>query len=521
MKINRISAIILALVMLLSMTACGQESTTENASANEQTVDPASAEQKPSDSPSIVEEEAPIIPPVLTVDSTIFGSADTGNKSTLKHTLIKTSGPGDQTIYYSDNEGNRIAYEEGVEIEQPPVSYTGAAILTLVGENLDDSLIDSSNAVVQLVEGDGYFPEELILHANTLEGTWQDGTLIYALESGDLEWNTGDYPKNDFNSDREWSCFGGDGNGCYTFNLEVSGITYGGAPVAPAVFRVQVYIWGRSASDLKPEYDSLQAVPGSSGITPTEEPQWTWSGDGDSPILCDALTDDFYITWPAGSDASSIAAEDVTVTLNSQYGDIYQLSGSEYTVFSGEGETQIALTFQHPAFTPVYTSMTIEVSGESLSASNTYEVDSVYTYMVQQGGGGVTVDGTTVYYAEDESGAGYLTENEDEALVFDAAGVNDCNVQLILNTLYVTTRVDQTEEKTVNGQEITFTKSYNTRSVSRGSMEGVAALPGYVIYSGGINPNQMWAWSDRYHAGWEPDSGVPTTFPYSVFPYGS
>ena len=178
-------------------------------------------------------------------------------------------------------------------------------------------------------------------------------------------------------------------------------------------------------------------------------------------------------------------------------------------MFSGEGETQIALTFQHPAFTPVYTSLTIEVDNGDVSASNTYDIDSVYTYMIQQGGGGVTVDGTitaysfygyenlsdvsqvsggatytlytnlngtTVYYAEDETGVAYLTENDDEAMVFDAAGEKDCNVQLILNTLYVTTRVDQTETKTVDGQEITFTKYYNTRSVSRGTMEGVSRI---------------------------------------------
>lgn len=48
----------------------------------------------------------------------------------------------------------------------------------------------------------------------------------------------------------------------------------------------------------------------------------------------------------------------------------------------------------------------------------------------------------------------------------------------------------------------------------------VTALPGYVVYNGGISPNQMWGWSDRYHAGWEADSGIPTAFPYSIFPYG-
>ena len=49
--------------------------------------------------------------PVMEVTSDILGLADTGNKSTLKETLVKENGPGDTNLYYYDEEGNRVIYE--------------------------------------------------------------------------------------------------------------------------------------------------------------------------------------------------------------------------------------------------------------------------------------------------------------------------------------------------------------------------------------------------------------------------
>ena len=72
--------------------------------------------------------------PQLSAVSTIFGSGDTGGKTTVKHILVTAEGPGDQTIRYSDPEtGERKDYpvynEDGTlfEVEQPPVFYTGSA----------------------------------------------------------------------------------------------------------------------------------------------------------------------------------------------------------------------------------------------------------------------------------------------------------------------------------------------------------------------------------------------------------
>lgn len=452
MKKMKLLSLILTALFLLSLTACSQTQEQVNAPSTSAATGAETISQESG------------VAPTLTVTSTIFGSGDTGGKTTLKKILLTAEGPGDQTIRYSDPEtGERLDYpvynEDGslFEVEQPPVSYTGSAVLTLDGENLDDSKIDSSNAVVQLVPGDGYYADELILNAATLEGAWENGTLEYTLKEGDLEWNTGDYSFPDENSGREWSILGGDGNGCYVFNLEVSGITYDGQPVAPAVFQVPVYIWGRTGTDLAPTIEDLipvNALP--SGVSPSGDVQWTWAGDTSAdflggtakPVLCDNQQDDFFITWPEGTDASGLTASDVTVTLHNQYGVSYQLKSDgehiQYAVFSSTDETQVAVTFRHAAFTPVFTTMTIEVNGGGLTASQTYDIASVYAYMVQQGGGGITVDGTvtaysyygyeglsaenavqatyvlkaevngeTVYYAESPDGTPYLAKAED------------------------------------------------------------------------------------------------------------
>lgn len=519
---------------------------------------------------------------LATATSTIFGSGDTGGKTSLKKILVTAEGPGDQTIRYSDPmTGERLDYpvynEDGslFFVEQAPVSYTGSAVIRLQGNDLDDSKIDSSNAVVRLVDGDGYYANELVLKATTLNGQWKDGTLEYALKSGDLEWYTGDYVFIDNNSGREWSVLGGDGNGVYTFNFEVSGITYDGKPVNAVTFPVKVYIWGRTGTDLAPVITDI--VPENnlpSGITQTDAVQWTWMGDkGDflggaaKPVLCDDKQDNFFITWPAGTDASGLTSDNVTVMLNTQYGEHYQLASSgehvQYTVFSSVEETQVAVTFRHAAFTPVFTSMTIQVSSENLSASKTYEIASVYSYMVQQGGGGLPADGvctaysyygyegmsvdnavravytlkytdsdgTTWYYnqagglskAVEKTVQGFMGPTTqlsapDDARVYDAMGADECDVQFIVNTLFVKTRLDKTKVLKVKGEDIVFTKEYTSGQIE--NWDGVSMSPGYVRTSG-FSPNQQWAWSQYYGSGWSPELRViPASVPYVNGPFG-
>ena len=521
--------------------------------------------------------------PVLSVSSTIFGSGDTGGKTSLKNILVTADGPGDQTIRYSDPQtGKRLDYpvynEDGslFSVEQPPVTYTGSAVLRLFGADIDDSKIDSSKAVVKLLPGDGYYADELVLNADSLTGQWKGGDLEYTLQTGDLEWYVGDYEYMDDNSGREWSILGGDGNGVYTFNLQISGITYNGLPVNAASFPVQVYVWGRTGTDLAPAINDL--IPENhlpSGNSQSNVAQWSWAGDqGDfmggvpKPVLCDDKQDDFFITWPAGTDASGLTADDVIVTLHTQYGEHYQLSSTgehiQYAVFSSAGETQVAVTFRHAAFTPVFSTMTIEIdNGQDLAASKTYDIASVYTYMVQQGGGGLPADGVctaysyygyeglsidnaakaiyTLRYTDEEGKTWYYNQDgglseaaekttqsfmgpvtalsaPDDAVIYDAMGKDECDVQFIVNTLFVKTRLEKNETKMIAGKEIVFTKEYTSGQIN--NWDSVSLSPGYV-YTNGFSPNQQWAWSTYYGSGWSPELGViPTAVPYTDGPFG-
>ena len=521
--------------------------------------------------------------PILSVSSTIFGSGDTGGKTSLKNILVTADGPGDQTIRYSDPKtGERLDYpvynEDGslFSVDQPPVSYTGSATLRLLGTNIDDSKIDSSKSVVTLLPGDGYYADELTLKADSLSGQWKNGALEYTLQTGDLDWYIGDYEYMDHNSGREWSVLGGDGNGVYTFNFQVSGITYDGQPVNAVSFPVRVYIWGRTGTDLAPVITDL--VPENhlrSASSQGNTVQWSWVGShGDfmggtpKPVLCDDKQDDFFITWPTGTDASGITAANVTVTLHSQYGEHYQLTSIgehiQYAVFSSAGETQVAVTFRHAAFTPVFNTMTIAIDdGQGLTASQTYDIASVYAYLVQQGGGGLPVDGVctaysyygydglsiecaakstyTLRYTDENGETWYYNQNgglsaavekttqgfmgpvtslaaPDDAAVYDAMGKDECDVQFIVNTLFVKTRLNQAETKTVDGKEITFAKEYSSGQIS--DWGGVSLSPGYVRTSG-FSPNQQWAWSAYYGSGWSPElSVIPTSIPYTDGPFG-
>lgn len=97
-----------------------------------------------------------------------------------------------------------MPYEPGTVVELDPVQYTGSALISL-GEGIDDSKIDSSQATVRLVDGNTYHADEFVLSsaASTLNGSWQSGTYTYTLNTGDLEWNTWGYTWNDDNSNRE------------------------------------------------------------------------------------------------------------------------------------------------------------------------------------------------------------------------------------------------------------------------------------------------------------------------------
>ena len=188
--------------------------------------------------------------PVLNVSGEIYGTADTAGASCLID--------------------GGICYEHGVTLS--------------LSQDVDDSKIDSSNAKVELVAGDGYTTTELCFAATQLTGSWQNGQLEYTLGVDDLTWDNSQYAITETSGcGREWSCFGGDGAGNYYFNLQVSGILYDGAEIPSQIIPVHVYIYGRSATDL--------AVMNFGTLSPA----WKWNGTSDKPILCDDTADEFEV----------------------------------------------------------------------------------------------------------------------------------------------------------------------------------------------------------------------------------
>lgn len=505
--------------------------------------------------------------PVLNVTSNIVGLADTGNKTTLKVDLIKTSGPGDTNIYHYDESGKRVVYENQEELCIPldPVQYTGSAILDL-GDNVKDSKIDSSNAVVRIIDGSGYYADEFIFSATSLDGEWKNGKYTYTLDVGDIEWNTWDYDTTvDYNSGREWSIMGGDGGGMYHLTLEVSGILYDGVEVAPAKIPVCVYCYGRTCTDMAlgvPYEPNTYDLDYTCGLTAGTDIQWHWYNENEEsiaqgkPYMNDAFTDYISIVWPEGTDPSEITHKDVTVTLRSKYGEervlemLTAYGEQEYMVFNNGGETIVAVTYQQWSCYPVYSTMTISVNKGDLVAEETFDVCSVAAYMVQTGGGGVeidhtvtcynfygilgmtmenaanpyytlstSIDGKKYYYAEDASGNGYLTTDKDEAWLGD--GTEKFNVAVRGNVVFAEDREDIIEEKVVDGVTYQFEQSIARAYKLTAEMVAAGAQldDGYNLK--GKN-SIKWAWTPRYQVGWSYGTPQPTGLPYveGNYPYG-
>lgn len=475
----------------------------------------------------------PQVSPELNITGKIEGSAYTNGKSTLKYAL-----------------NTKVDYEKDSEV---------VFSLTMPdGSKIDDSKIDSSQAKVTLIDGEGYYPSEYRFLATKLENTWSNGKQEYRLKQGDLELDLSQYPNVDSNSGREWSCLGGDGHGNYTFNLEVSGIRYNGKELAKQDFQVHIYIYGYNYTS---DAASLYTEDGTPAITAkfqklserTEVPEakdapvWVWLGEGEEPILCDHLADDFYVVWPESTDASELKSSNVHITLRSESGATKTLTPEkDYKISTEKGETQIAVTYQNWAFVPVYSKMDIAITNGKINTEKTYDVASVYVYEAQQGGGGTTIDGTVtaysfyglenltdwkqlmgspkylltcekdgekMYYAEDTEGKGKLTTDAAEAMQYDA--VEERNPKLVGNTIYITTRTDlKTVEKTVNGETVTFKQYYPGWSDpvdAGGSLSSpkkcdatLKAAPGYVIPWNTENwiTNEKWAWQKGVEEGW-------------------
>lgn len=319
-------------------------------------------------------------------------------------TIGTTVKPGNNYTTLKAEEGGKLVYADDSQI-----------VFTF--ENADPAKLNLSEARVELKDGDGYYVSDMLFSGGTLTADEENGSLTFTMDSEDLVFNN-DQGYTIDNGGLEWSAQGGDGGGRYRFNLALTGVKYDGAELAETVFPLNIYIWGREFSARCSPMGASNSRWGAGNFNelvlpvaeekPLEskpevgsEPVWTWVGEDSAgkPILCDYLTDDFYISWPAGMDASAIGGKDVTVTLFSQYGDervlvpnttvkedpedVKFLPDGEYSVYSSEDTTQVSVNLVNWAYTPVYNKMTIEVNDESM----TYDVGSVYQYSIQQGGG--------------------------------------------------------------------------------------------------------------------------------------
>ena len=389
----------------------------------------------------------------------------------------------------------------------------GTVQVVLDLEGIDDSLIDSSEAQIALLPGDGYKLYEVNFEEGALSSEWAGGKADYTM--GNISGN--------------FSPQGGDGNGHYDFRIGISGLKYNGLPLSEAIVRTDFYSFGRTFE-----------VTGGSLILNTEP---TWSSVDEVPVICDAYPDTVTAHWPVAFDASTLTAQDVTVTLISTYGDELTLEPeTDYTVKASADATDITLNYIYWAYAPVYTTMRVEIATENASwdelmyapaasFSHEFPIASVYIYSVMSGGPSgtqawtyfglanltdshqvygeatytltaVDAEGNTFFYGEDENGNGIRVETEAEAVRYNCD--EECNVHLEEDTVYYTRLFDQTEDKDVGGETITFTKSYvNCESLPMpvDQLVDVELQPGYAI---GANweDHLKWPWQSFVNVGY-------------------
>ena len=390
----------------------------------------------------------------------------------------------------------------------------GTVQIVLSLNEIDDSKIDASQAQISLLPGDGYKLYEVQFEEGTLADKWTDGKANYTM--GNITGN--------------FSPQGGDGNGHYDFRIGINGIRYNGLPLSEAIVRTDFYSFGRTF-----------LTEGGSLIL-NSEPVWT--SEADIPVICDVYPDTVTATWPIAFDASKLTENDVNVTLISTYGDELVLEpGKDYVVTASASRTDVTLNYIYWAYAPVYTTMRVSVNTENTtwnelmykpaaSFSHDFAIGSVYIYSVMSGGPSGTqawtffglnnlkdshqvymdatytltaadADGNVFFYGEDENGKGMKVEKEADAVAFNCDA--ECNVHLEGDTVYYTRLFEQTEDKEIDGETITFTKNYyNCESLLRSvdSLVDVELAPGYTI---GENweDHLKWPWQTFVDVGYK------------------
>ena len=416
----------------------------------------------------------------------------------------------------------KVTQEDGLTFTENQITFQ----FTVDGEEADSSLMNTEAAKIVLAEGDGYYTSDYTYSDQGLSTKMKNGSISYTIEPEDLQISNSGYELGENGGGRNWSEIGGDGNGNYHLNFKLSGLEYNGLPVSVEKFTADVYCYGRT----------FEVDDGS--IYANDVAKWSTTAEN-TPVLCDDYTDDLIIDWANGFDASKLKAKDLTLTMKSQYGDTLTLTaGDDFTIETKKNRTTIHVNYTYWAYTPVYQTLTVDVAKKHLTwdedeykvddISHDYSIASVYVYNVMAGGQTGTqtwtiygldglenwqqifnaptytlsaeIDGETRYYSEANGGS---LVDEASATSYDAS--TDTNLQLLDNTIYLTRQYNQTEVKSINGQDVTFTKVY---SQAESAIKAPKDVTNVTVKSGFIlgdtwEEHLRWPWQTFINEGYQ------------------
>ena len=415
-----------------------------------------------------------------------------------------------------------VTQEDGLTFKNNQITFK----FTVDGKKVDSSLVNNSTAKVTLADGDGYYTTDYVYSDKGLSNKIKNASINYSIKPEDLQITNSGYVLGENGGGRGWSELGGDGNGNYNLNFELSGLKYNGLPISNKIFKAHIYCYGRT---FKVDNGSIYA---------TSYLKWSTDSENNLPNLADQYSDNLILSWANGINASKLSEDDVTLTMESEYGDTLKLKrGTDFTLETSKTKTIIEVNYTYWANAPVYTKLKVDVDSEKLNwddrqykiskISHSYDIASVYVYNVMAGGqtgtqtwtvyglDGLTdwqqlfdrptytlsyidTDGKIRYYSEASNGS---FVDEANATTFDASG--DVKIALKDNTGYFTRQFDQTEDKTIGGITYTFKKVYSHAEAAiknPNDIQKVTVKAGYII-GNSWEDHLRWPWQNFINKG--------------------
>lgn len=417
-----------------------------------------------------------------------------------------------------------VTQEDGLTFKNNQITFK----FTVDGKKVDSSLFNNSAAKVTLADGDGYYTTDYVYSDKGLSNKIKNASINYSIKPEDLQITNSGYVLGENGGGRGWSELGGDGNGNYNLNFELSGLKYNGLPISNKTFKAHIYCYGRT---FKVDNGSIYA---------TSYLKWSTDSENNLPNLADQYSDNLILSWANGINASKLSEDDVTLTMESEYGDTLKLErGTDFTLETSKTKTIIEVNYTYWANAPVYTKLKVDVDSDKLNwddrqykiskISHSYDIASVYVYNVMAGGqtgtqtwtvyglDGLTdwqqlfnrptytlsyidTDGKIRYYSEANNGS---FVDEANATTFDASG--DVKIALKDNTGYFTRQFDQTEDKTIGGTTYTFKKVYSRAEAAiknPNDIQKVTVKAGYII-GNSWEDHLRWPWQNFINKGYK------------------